>query len=425
MDMKNDNKVLKRVALTAVLFLVLFQVICVFYFDGFELSWDQQSYIDIAKSCISQGQWYPNHTRIGYAFAPGYVNLLILYYKLFGMFYGFAFVNILMNLALLAEVYFISKKLFSQKTALLAVVLFCLTYSNLFVHIGFFSELPFILCMMTAVAICVCTNKLRWYFFAGIFIALGNWVRPLAVAFLAGILVFIFLRRTFVVRQSLIVVVSAFISITAIGLFSKNSCGLFVFQSTTSGVNLAGSANYKANGLVGFSNKTDPFYIENLPNDYEQLDFIQKDKILRNIAFKWILENPMKYIGTVPLKSAVLFGFDTWSERFQLKDGLSQIRDGKNKNSLVFYCIKLVLKSLVFYALIALTIYYIWTNRYSLFSYKNAMLWIVVFVIGLTLPFMVTDRYHYPIMPILWIYSAQAISQFFLKNGVLTEKQSE
>lgn len=53
------------------------------------------------------------------------------------------------------------------------------------------------------------------------------------------------------------------------------------------------------------------------------------------------------------------------------------------------------------------------------------MLWIAVFVIGLTLPFMVTDRYHYPIMPILWIYSAQAISQFLSKKGVLPEKQSE
>lgn len=423
--MEKNYRFLKYAAFIAVFLLVLFQIISVFYFDGYELSCDQRSYINSAKSCIEHGQWYPYNTRISYAFAPGYVNLLILYYKIFGTFFGFSFVNILMNLVILFEVYIISKKFFSEKTALIAIILFCITYSNWFVNIGFFTELPFVFCMMSAVAICVCTNKLRWYFFAGLLLAVGNWIRPLALAFLAGIFVLIFLGKIFVVRKSLILLVSTLAVAIAIGLFSKNYCGLFVFQSTTSGVNLAGSANYKANGLVGFSYRTDPFYLEKLPSDYNQLNFIQKDKILRNIAFKWIFEHPVKYIATVPLKSMVLFGFDTWSERFQFKDGLSQIRDGKNKENIVFYCVRLFLKSLVFYAIIALTIYYLWINRYSLFSYKNAMLWIAVFVIGLTLPFMVTDRYHYPIMPILWIYSAQAISQFISKKGVLPEKQSE
>lgn len=151
--MEKNYKFLKYSALIAVFLLVLFQIISVFYFDGYELSCDQRSYINSAKSCIEHGQWYPYNTQISYAFAPGYVNLLILYYKIFGTFFGFSFVNILMNLVILFEIYIISKKFFSEKTALIAVILFCITYSNWFVNIGFFSELPFVFCMMTAVTI--------------------------------------------------------------------------------------------------------------------------------------------------------------------------------------------------------------------------------------------------------------------------------
>ena len=401
---------LKKIALFAILLLAIFQIASALYFDNFQLSNDQQAYINIAKKCLTQNKWYPFEIEnVGYVFAPAYVNLLILYHKIFNTFSGFAFVNIVLSFAILGEVYLITKKLFSQKAALISVILYCATYSNWFVHIGFFTELPFMFCMMSAVAICVCAEKLRWYFLAGVLIALGNWVRPLAVAFFVGILIFIFFRKKFVLRRCFALLASVILTVSVIGGIAKYNCGLFVFQSTTSGVNLAGTANGKANGLVGFNYINDSFYKENLPANYNQLDFVQRDKALRKVAIKWILENPMKYIATIPAKCAVFFGFDTWSERFQLKDGLSAIRDGKNKTNLVLYCVKLFFKSLVFYAVMMLTLYYIWQNRHQLFTCKNAILLIAFFVAGLTLPFMITDRYHYPMMPILWIFASQGM----------------
>lgn len=422
---KNYSHTLSQIAFFAVLFLVVFQIVSAFYFTDFQLSNDQQAYIDIAKGCLANDNWYPfesYNAKLSYVFAPAYINLLILYHKIFGTFSGFVVVNMILNFTILAEVYLIAKKLFSKNTALIATIFYCATYSNWFVHIGFFTELPFMFCMMSAIALCVYCEKLRWYFLAGIFLALGNWVRPLAIAFLAGILVFLFFRKKFALRRCTVLVASTLIGVFTIGSVAKSNCGLFIFQSTTSGINLAGSANHKANGLVGFQYNSDPFYKKNLPQNYNLLNFVQREKALRKVAIKWVLENPLKYISTLPAKCAVFFGFDTWSERFQLKDGLSNIRDGKNKTNLVFYCVKLFIKSLVFYATMMFALCYVWQNHRQLFNYKNAILLIALFVVGLTLPFMITDRYHYPIMPILWIFAAQAIMFFVPKKYKINER---
>ena len=45
--------------------------------------------------------------------------------------------------------------------------------------------------------------------------------------------------------------VSTLTTIVAIGFWTKANCGIFAFQSATSGLNLAGSANKYANGAVG------------------------------------------------------------------------------------------------------------------------------------------------------------------------------
>lgn len=106
------------------------------------------------------------------------------------------------------------------------------------------------------------------------------------------------------------------------------------------------------------------FYKEKIPAGFGDLNFAQKDALLRNIAAEWIAENPVKYLSQLPLKAAVLFGFDTWSERFKRGGGLSSIREKilSDKAFAVKYCAGLFIKSLPYYAALALFALYLCKN---------------------------------------------------------------
>lgn len=216
--------------------------------------------------------------------------------------------------------------------------------------------------MSAAMALAV-LPKSKWANFAlaGVILALGNWIRPLAAAYFMGIALYAALERKHAFARIAALCISAAATAAAIGFASKSSCGIFVFQSSTSGLNLAGSANKFANGLVGFGFERDDFYKEKIPAGFGDLNFAQKDALLRNIAAEWIAENPVKYLSQLPLKAAVLFGFDTWSERFKRGGGLSSIREKilSDKAFAVKYCAGLFIKSLPYYAALALFALYL------------------------------------------------------------------
>ncbi len=427
-----SDRLLNKAAVIFVVSLLLLQIFLIQNAGEFTRNQDQLTYLKFASENVENSSWYPSEINVlnNYSFAPGYVNMLILFHKIFGTFSGFSYLNVVLSAILLLEIYIVAKKLFSARVAAFAVLLYCLTYSNWFLPIGYFSDLPFVLFAFTALTICVACKDWRWLLFSGIFLSAANWIRPLAIAYFAGCVLFILAERVAVWRKILFLSACTLASILAIGFLTKLNCGVFSFQSTTSGVNLAGSANFKANGLVSFLFDKDPFYIQRMPADWKSLNFKQRDSVLRNIAKEWIIENPVRYISQIPLKSAVLFGFDTWSERYEGIKGLSAIRDGnKSKDYIVKYCIGLWFKSIVFYASLLLFAIYVWKARAKCFSRENILLFVPFMAAAITIPFMVTDRYHYPLMPLIWIFAACALAiltkkYFCAPDGASDKKQT-
>lgn len=410
-----------KIALAAVAALFAAQVLLLLQNAGFAPSDDQKTYLYCAERAMESGGWYPSgiNAKDSFLFAPGYVNMLVLHRRIFGTFGGFGWINLLMSAGILASVFFVAKKFFGRTAAAYSALLYAAAYSNWFLPIGYFSEVPFAFSMSAAVAAAV-LPKSKWANFAlaGVMLALGNWIRPLAIAYFMGIALYAALERKYAFARIAALCASAALAAAAIGFASKSSCGIFAFQSATSGLNLAGSANKFANGLVGFGFERDEFYRKKISAGFGGLNFAQKDALFRDAAAGWIAENPAAYLSQLPLKTAVLLGFDTWSERFGKGTGLSSIREKilSDKAFAVKYCAGLFVKSLAYYAALALFALYLAKNLKSPPRARNALAAVPVLVVALTLPFMVTDRYHYPMMPIVWIYAGAALAGL-LRSG--------
>lgn len=404
------SKNLKKITIAIVASLFALQLALIFATSGFSPSDDQQTYLDYALASATRGEWFPAERNLidDIFFAPGYINFLLFYHRIFGTFSGFGFVNFMMSAAILAAICSIAKKFFGSCAACGAAIIYAATYSNWFAPIGYFSEIPFVFFVTLALASAL-LPRTKWanYILAGVLIAVGNWIRPLALAYFLGIILFAISKKEYAKTRIAALLASTLLTIAAIGFWTKSNCGIFAFQSATSGLNLAGSANKYANGAVGFGFKRDDFYVSRTPENWDIMDFAQKDAHLRKTAKEWIFQNPAKYISQIPLKSALLLGLDTWSERFEKGSGLSSIRNKieSDKAFALKYFILLLLKSLMYYAAMILFAIYILKNYREILLPQNIIIVIPFFVLAFTYPFMVTDRYHFPIMPVVWIFA--------------------
>ena len=424
------SKNLKKITIAVVASLFALQLALIFATSGFFPSDDQQTYLNYALESDSKGEWFPSEHNLinGTFFAPGYINFLLLYHRIFGTFSGFGFVNFIMAAAILAAICSIAKRFFGSCAACGTAIIYSATYSNWFSPIGYFSEISFVFFVTLALALAL-LPRTKWanYLLAGVLIAVGNWIRPLALAYFLGIILFAISKKEHAKARITALIVSTLITITAIGFWTKANCGIFVFQSATSGLNLAGSANKYANGAVGFEFKNDDFYVSRTPENWDTMNFAQKDAHLRKTAKEWIFQNPAKYISQIPLKSALLLGFDTWSERFEKGSGLSAVRE-RIESDKVFalkYCILLFLKSLVYYAAMLLCALYIFKNFKKILSPQNIIIVIPFLVLAFTYPFMVTDRYHFPMMPIVWIFAGVEFARIAFERSKETPAADE
>ena len=100
------SKNLKKITIAIVASLFALQLALIFATSGFSPSDDQQAYLDYALASATRGEWFPAERNLidDIFFAPGYINFLLLYHRIFGTFSGFGFVNFIMSAAILAAI---------------------------------------------------------------------------------------------------------------------------------------------------------------------------------------------------------------------------------------------------------------------------------------------------------------------------------
>lgn len=377
---------------------------------------DALAYVKLASECIARGTWYPDvHNQYeDFIFGPGYVNLLIGIYHLFGSFSYVRLLNLLMNIAMVFEIRKLAGQIFSIKTGYYAAILYMLIFSNLYAPIAVLTDLPFTFLLLTALLLCN-IRRLLPVAVAGVLIALANWFRPLAIVFLFVILLlFIVQKRRWQPYAAL--ALPLVLTVFLIGQSVKMRTGYFVYQAVSGGYNLAMSSFDEANGLVNFNGFGDPDnYICLPPGDYT---YMERDSLLKRASIRWISEHPFKYISQLPFKLVALYCEDTWAERVKPDMGfrvvLSKVQGNGLKLTELIIC--LLLKSIVYYIVLLLFLYYVWTNRCDLLRERNAYLLIPVLGTAVTVLFVITSRYHYPYLFAITIYAAAGLDILLQNN---------
>ncbi len=390
---------------------VLGQVVLVFLYWDFPLHDDAAAYASLALQCLQENTWYPSSSHIhdDFIFAPGYINLLILVGKLTGKLAAIKVVNLFFNVTLALEVYYLAQRLFYRDVARWSLVFYILIYSNFYLVIAPLSDLPFLWCVMTA--ICgILSRKTSSLIVAGILLAAGNWIRPLAVVFILPLFLYMY-RERYRLKEYILPVLFFAVTVFTIGITTERRVGNFTFQSSTSGFNLAMSAFEEANGLVNFNFLKAPHF-SGFRAQRDSLNYLEKDRMLRDLSVNWIRENPWKYLRQIPTKLAILYSIDTWPERVLpergMYDRLSEVL--KSKRALLAFAIPQIVKSLMYYFVLFLFSLYLWRARKEYLEKENIFLLIPLLGTLSTLVFVVTDRYHYPFLPFFIIYGAYVFS---------------
>ena len=238
-----------------------------------------------------------------------------------------------------------------------------------------------------------------------------NWFRPLAIVFLFVILLlFIVQKRRWQSYAAL--ALPLVLTVFLIGRSAKERTGHFVYQAVSGGYNLAMSSFDEANGLVNFNGFGDPDnYICLPPGDYT---YMERDSLLKRASVRWISEHPFKYVSQLPFKLAALYCEDTWTERVKPDMGFRVVLSKVEGNNLKIMelIVSLALKSIVYYTVLLLFFYYVWTNRRDLLRERNIYLLIPVLGTAVTVLFVITSRYHYPYLFAITIYAAAGLDAF-------------
>jgi hypothetical protein len=419
-EFKKQTPLLKVMYIAVAAWIAL-QIGLIIWFWGKPQGSDPGVYMRWAGECYEAGKWYPmdKHVYSPYICAAGFINLMILQLKLFGTLQANMILNLLMNIGIAAEIHLLGKRFFNKKVASLAVILWCVLYSNWMIVVPAGTEIPFLFFALTAFCLCLRPNGYR-LMAAGLMLALANWIRPLAVVFLAGILIYMFLKK-FSWKHVLCLLLPMLLTVFAIGKTTEKQIGYFVYQSTLFGVNLITTANdraYGGNATSLLRDSTGTAFIENS----ERYTFMQRDSIWRERSFQWIKAHPVRYSALYVKKLAGLYVEDSWSDRPVLGgDGFvdSYMTGSKvTKPAFIARAVQMGLKSIAYYfALIAFGYAMITSlRRKTLLSEKGVLLFILLAGTFSTCIFAVSPRYHYPYLFVIILFAAAGIETFLSKR---------
>ena len=402
---------MKKLKLTAFVFSIVFvviQLILLFVFFNHPQHSDQITHLRLAMGAYSEGMMYPTVSNLydKYIVAPGLINFLVFQLRTFGTVSYNGFFQMIMNVIMLWEVFYIANKLFSKTTGYIAIIVYCLTYSNYMGILVYGTEIPFLFLALSGV--CLCLSK-KWYYVlcAAICFFLSNTIRPLVILFVIAVFVyFIYCKVNWKLYVLLIV---PFLLINyGYGKFNEVRIGYFVNQSTTGGVNILKTAHDRADGtsekgsIIMFDSKSKYAFSNN-----KDKTVFEKDIMWRQAGIEWIKNNPTKYFKMFLKKIPYLYADDAWPERLVFGSAFLKSMDKEASADKRFeMIIHLLVKNVIYYILLALFVFSLFVNRKDILSVKGILLLLLILGTGATVLFPVMPRYHYPFMFVIMIWAA-------------------
>ena len=412
------NKCLPKATLFVATLWVLAQIILVIVYWDYPQGPDQQGYMHHALQNYAIGSTYPSLLNLTdqYLQSPGMVNYLILQHALFGTtdFRIDKLFNILLNVGILANVYYLAKRFFGQTTACLSVIVFCILPTNIFAPIWHLSELPYLFLALTGFSLSL-SRKSGFVILASILYAVAHTFRPLVLAFLLTSCVFYWFDKRKVTTYIWMLIPYLGV-LCIIGFHNKSNTGYFVTSSTTGGYNLIMTANDHAHAWPEFSLFGDTTNIAYIPNVH-QMPFTEKDSIYKARAIHWIGQHLGRYMTLYVEKIGRLWSGDVWSiPPFSRWDNYDYIRvqpeEEQGRLVLIRRAIQAV-EGLPYYALVVLFFTTLFRQRKDILSGKGLFLLILLLGTAGTCLFTVEVRFHYPYLFCLILWGAYGLQRFF------------
>lgn len=415
---------LKTVSLIILAIWIVVQIVMIFIYIDYPQRSDQGAYMRMALKCYNNGEWYPTVKDVysNCIWAPGFINWLILQLHIFGTLKLNMMMNLLMNIGICLEMYWLCLRFFSKRTGLIAIIGYCLISSNTWATLPAGTEIPFLFLSLSGLCLVIQHN---WFamFFAGILFFLANWVRPLIIVFMLTAMAYMFFNK-YSWHRYVEMLAPFIVCIMIVGSLTKQKIGYFNYQSTTSGINLIQTSNDRAYGGVAILllvDSTSTCYIKNS----ETKTFIQRDSIWRVRSIDWIKDNPGKFARLYILKLGGLFVEDSWADRPILGgDGFiaqAAVYDNKGKAAIIKRIIHMGINSLVYYIILLLFVITIWRQRKDIFTPKGYILLVFLLGVSVTCLFSVSPRYHYPFLFVCIIWAAYGVDLYIERRAKLVQ----
>lgn len=191
-------------------------------------------------------------------------------------------------------VYAIAKGIFNERIAWITLILYVIYPANYGEGTSLLSETPFMFFILFGL---YCSIK-QLPLIGGIFLAIANWYRPMAIVFLLSLIVYLFLlhKKTNALKP----LAGYILTICIIGGCTFYRTGHFIYQAKTGWMSLMQYSWDNDNNQA----KTAHLFINNDPNDLEKQGYncIQKDKIWQSNFVTWLKNNPTTYLKQMPKK---------------------------------------------------------------------------------------------------------------------------
>lgn len=414
------NEDFRKAAITVSIAWVILQIILlVIYWNHPEVP-DARSYCRQALESVQEGTMYPSLRNVNdlYIHAPGFVNLLALEYHFFGTFKVNYILNLFLNIAILWEIHYLGCKIFNRRVANIAVLIYCLILSNLFVPLHSLSDHPSYFLMLSG--LCLALSK-KWYYLvlAGICYAVAYTFRPVVLAFVICSVVYLLVNRSKVTAYIYLLI--PYISLlVGIGTYNKARIGYYVNTSSLGGYGLAHAANPETASYANvsaFSHQNNYVaYIENR----QIISFAKKDSIWKARSIQWIKDNPQRFFSLSIPRLIRSYSADWWSleDVVVVNDYDNAMKSPNPDHALKMRRVKQFVESIPYYCMILLFIISLFINRRKIISERGVILIITALAFGYSMVSIAELRFHYTFIFVIVLWAAYGVETLLEKRRV-------
>ena len=431
---------------------------------------DAQRFVRNAFNNWDNGTLYPSRIDLyaDYITAIGYTNYIQLVHLCLGKIGWIQFINIAMNIAIACEMYYVARSFFGITTAYVALILFCLTTTNLFPPLQLVTEIPYLFLALSSFTVCVYVAKglsgrkmhpaksCALLVLSGVIFAIAHTVRAVELAFVVPALVLlawsVFLSDgTTATRQRLVAKATARVAsvllpyvivLVGIGFFYKAQTGIYLNGPMTGWHNFIKVADTDNPVSTGDSPVYEPGGYAYIPS-WDKYTFAERDSMYKEMGLRWLRSHPSQFLWAYVRRCVKLWGADyyylpglTSSISFQYA-----IHQPGAEKALLKMRLKEVCYSAVWYFILLLFIVgLIRTLRMAINTRHSApqpagaspfQQWnfvggtVLLFVMCLgtagTCLFPIEIRFHYPYNWALTILGAQSLVGILTRKGIIRD----